>query len=127
MKVVVEREGYEVKVNGIKCPVNKQASKGEGQEYVDIEKLGYTEWQKHIRLAVIKDNDVTEVELKPRKESVSSKYTLTQEEKDEIAALQAKIDAIVENAKKRYTPKKKLEDMSIEELEAYIANMKASK
>ena len=73
-------------------------------------------------------NIVEDKDLKPRQvtQGSYSKYTLTPEEQEEINKLQAQIDAIKEKAKLRYVPKKtKVEDMSIEELEVYLAQKKA--
>ena len=51
---------------------------------------------------------------------------LTTEEQAEVDKLQAQIDAIIEKAKERYVPKKtRVQDMSIEELEVFLAQKKA--
>lgn len=128
MIVKIERDGYNVRVNGVVCPVNKQASKGEGHEVVDISKVGGEACQKWLSLSMIPDGETCEIELKPRKVVEAQKFVLTDDEKAQVAELQAQIDAIISAAKQRYVPThtKDIRKMSIEELEAYIAAKKAS-
>ena len=100
-KVEIVKNGYEVMVDGIKCKVIKQESKGANKEVVDIEKAVGTDWQKYISLSKLVEGS-QDVQLKPRKVVDSKNYTLTEDEKTQIEELQAQIDAIIENAKARY-------------------------
>ena len=104
MIVSIERDGLTIKVNGVECPVNKQEAKGPNKEVVNIKKVVGPQYQEWISLSRLKEG-LQEIELKPHKEVVlSAKYTLTKEEQEEIDSLQAKIDKIIEDAKKRYVP-----------------------
>ena len=119
------RKGNEVYYEGKKLTIVAQATKGPNKEVVkiaDINSLG----KKWISLNLLKEgsNIIEDKDLVGRQVSTKD-YQLTQDEQNQINELKAQIDAIIENAKKRYIPKsKKLEDMSIEELEAYIAQRK---
>lgn len=127
MIVKLIRNNGEIYYNGVKLHINKQATKGIGHEYVDLDQVkdsNLAEYQHHIRLAVLVEGE-NEIELKPRKNISIEKYSLTEEEKAKIAEYQSKIDAIIEAAKARQPKKaKRVEDMSIAELEAYIAAKK---
>ena len=104
MVVVIEKNGLTIKVNGVECPVNKQESKGPNKEVVNIKKVVGPQYQEWISLSRLKEGS-QEIELKPRKEVVlGAKYTLTKAEQDEIDSLQARINEIIEGAKKRYVP-----------------------
>lgn len=106
MIVSIERDGLTIKVNGVKCPVNKQESKGPNKEVVNIKKVVGPQYQEWISLSRLQEG-VQEVELKPRKEVVlGAKYTLTKEEQEEVDSLKARIEEIIEGAKKRYVPSK---------------------
>ena len=124
MIVKIEKDGYTIKVNGVLCPVVKQETKGVGKEVVKITKAVGPEWQAYISLSRLVEGE-QEFEVAPHKVVESTRYSLTDEEAAEVRELQARIDAIIENAKARTPKKKRLEDMSIEELEAYIAARKA--
>ena len=97
--------------NKIELKINRQASKGEGKEVVDLEKVVDPKYQKWISLSRLIEGENI-VELKPRKEITIEKYTLTQEEQDEVDSLQNRINEIIENAKKRVIPKLDLNKMS---------------
>ena len=99
--VKIIKNGHEIIVNGIKCKVIRQESKGPNKEVVDIEKAVGTDWQKYISLSKLAEGS-QDVQLKPRKVVDSKNYTLTEEEKTQVEELQAQIDAIIENAKARY-------------------------
>ena len=100
MKVEIVKNGEEIIVNGVKCPVVNEKAKN--NKYVNIEKLGLDEWQKHIGLKFLVEGK-QEVELEPRRQSgAQAKYTLTAEEEQEIAELKARINEIIEAAKARY-------------------------
>lgn len=100
MKVEIVKNGDEVIVNGVKCPVVNEKAKN--NKYVNIEKLGLDEWQKHIGLQFLVEGK-QEVELDVRRHSgAQTKYTLTADEEQEIAELKARIDEIIEAAKARY-------------------------
>ena len=104
MIVSIERDGLTIKVNGVECPVNKQESKGPNKEVVNIKKVVGPQYQEWISLSRLQEG-VQEVELKPRKEVVlGAKYTLTKEEQEEVDSLKARIEEIIEGAKKRYVP-----------------------
>ena len=121
MKLELIKKGNEVYCNDMKVHINPQASKN--YPVVDLAKLGLDDYQRYIALnSLVEGSNV--IELKPRKQVTTSALALTQEEKDEIAQLEARIAEIKENAKQRTPKKKRLEDMSIEELEAYIAARK---
>ena len=100
MKVEIVKNGDEVIVNGVKCPVVNEKAKN--NKYVNIEKLGLDEWQKHIGLQFLVEGK-QEFELDARRHSgAQTKYTLTADEEQEIAELKARIDEIIEAAKARY-------------------------
>ena len=120
MSIELVKNDGKVYYEGKEVHINPQASKN--YPVVDLAKLGFSEYQRYIALNSLKDG-LNVVELKPRKQ-VGSQLMLTDEEKAEIAELEAKIAEIKENARKRTPTKKRLEDMSIEELEAYIAARK---
>lgn len=120
MKIELVKNDGKVYYEGKEVHINPQASKN--YPVVDLAKLGFDEYQRYIALSSLEDG-LNVVELKPRKQ-VTSTVALTEEEKAQIAELEAKIAEIKENARKRAPIKKRLEDMSIEELEAYIAARK---
>ena len=135
MKVEIIKNGEEIIVNGVKCPVVHERAKN--NTYLDINKLGFESWQKHIGLQFLVEGK-QEFELKPRSnKGAHGKYTLTPEEEQEIAKLNARIDEIIEAAKARYVkPIKfnKIKDVSkltaeqklsaIEQAEALIAKLR---
>lgn len=105
--------------NKIELKVNKQASKGEGKEVVDIEKYVGNKYQKWVSLSRLVEGENI-IELKPRKEISIEKYELTKEEQEEVDALQSRINEIIENAKKRFVPKLDFKKMSNQ---AYINSL----
>lgn len=119
----------EVYGNGQRLKVNQQQSKNDGcgDPVVDVSPIAGDEYQKWVSIKNLK-HGVNMIDLKPRKHvELSTKLVLTDEEKAQIDELQAQIDAIKENARKRQPAKaKKLDDMSIEELEAYLAARRAN-
>lgn len=122
--LVLERKGNEVYFEGRKLTIVAQATKGPNQEVVKIEGLPESNGQKWISLRKLNEG-LNELECQAKEVTSYKKYELTNEEQETIKSLQAQIDEIIENAKKRYVPKhKRLEDMTIEELEAYIASRK---
>lgn len=116
--LVLERRGQEVFYQGRKLTIVAQASKGDNKEVVKIEGLEGSNGQKWVSLTKLKEG-INEVETQGKVMN-SKKYVLTLEETQQIEALQAQIDAIIENAKKRYVPHKDIKEMSIEELENFI-------
>lgn len=116
--LVLERKGQEVFYQGRKLTIVAQASKGDNKEVVKIEGLEGSNGQKWVSLTKLKEG-INEVETQGKVMN-SKKYVLTLEETQQIDALQAQIDAIIENAKKRYVPHKDIKEMSIEELENFI-------
>ena len=105
--------------NKIELKINKQASKGEGKEVVDIEKYVGNKYQKWVSLSRLVEGENI-IELKPRKEVNIEKYELTKEEQEEVDALQSRINEIIENAKKRFVPKLDFKKMSNQ---AYINSL----
>lgn len=105
--MILERKSDEVFHNGVKLTINKQASKGEGNEVVKIDGLEGSNGQKWISLARLKQGE-NEITCQGREVTVSKKYELTKDEKAEVDKLQAQIDKIVETAKSRYVAKPKL-------------------
>lgn len=100
----LERIEDKVYYNGVELKINKQASKGLGNEVVDISKLNEANGQKWISLNRLQQG-MNEIECKGRVVTTSTKYELTNEEKLRIEELQREIDEIKENAKKRYVEK----------------------
>lgn len=99
--IEIIKNGYEIMVENVRCKVITQASKGEHKEVVNIEPAVGDKWQKYISLSKLIDGTQT-YEINERRETSTKLYKLTIDEQNEIDALQAKIDAIIENAKKRY-------------------------
>lgn len=129
MVIELEIKGSEVFCEGRKLKVNPQATKngGAGDPVVDVSSIGGDDYQKWVSIKNLSQG-INTIELKPRKHvELSAKLVLTEDEQAQIDELQAQIDAIKENARKRQPAKaKKLDDMSIEELEAYLAARKAN-
>lgn len=110
---------------GQKLRVVKQATKGPNMEVVNIDGLPGANGKKWIMLKLLSQGEnILDDTVCHATERASQSYSLTDEEKQEIAELQAKIDAIKDAARKRYQPKLTLEKMNIEQLEAYIAAKK---
>lgn len=131
----LERIEDKVYYNGLELKINKQASKGSGNEVVDISKLPEANGQKWISLNRL-HNGINEIECKAREITLNKKYELTKEEKSRIAELQSEIDSIIENAKSRYVEKPnfnvnvdKLTEEErlahIEQVQKYLASLKA--
>ena len=93
--LVLERKGDEVFCNGRKLVINAQASKGAGKEVVKVDGLEGANGQKWISLARLKEG-INEIETQGREIGSYQKYTLTQEEKDEIKMHQDAIDKIID-------------------------------
>lgn len=143
MKIILEKtienEVNYISENGekISLKVNKQQTKGEGKEVVDIEKIVGENYQKWVSLSKLNIGE-NEIELKPRKQLTIEKYSLTKEEEEEIKQLENRINEIKENARKRYIPKidftkidvDKLSDEQkveyIEKLEKYLETVRKS-
>ena len=126
--IELERIGNEVYCKGVKLKINPQTSKGSGHEVINIEGLEGNPGKKWLSLSLLKKglNTFSDDKLQPKQVTNHQKYSLTTEEKAEVDKLQAQIDAIIAKAKERYVPKKtKVQDMSIEELETYLAQKKA--
>lgn len=100
----LERIENEVYYNGIKLKINKQASKGPGNEAVYIKDCAEANGQSWISLSRLQEG-INEIECKARELTTHKKYELTKEESSRIAELQAEIDAIKEAAKARYVEK----------------------
>lgn len=123
MEIELIRKGDEVFYQGMKLHINPQRT--HNYPIVEIAKLGFAGYQESIGLSTLKEG-TNIVTLKPKKIVESKKLMLTLEEQQEIAELEARIEEIKENARKRTPKHKKLEEMSIEELEAYIAARKGN-
>lgn len=100
----LEKIENEVYYNGIKLRINKQASKGPGNEVVYIKDCPEANGQTWISLSRLKDG-INEIECKARELTTHNKYELTKDELSRIAELQAEIDAIKAAAKARYVEK----------------------
>lgn len=139
LKLTEKREVYLVGEEGSEqqLKVNAQATKGEGKEVVDIEKIVGSEYQKWVSLSKL-EIGINEIELKPRKALTTNKVELTLEEQKLIKEYQDKINEIIENAKNRKPKFNKLlsqsevANLSQEEkleyqtwLENYIESLKA--
>lgn len=131
--VVLERKGNEVFCNGQKLTIVAQATKGPNKEVVKIAGLEGANGQKWISLTRLVEG-INEIECNGR-EVTTQKYTLTQEEKEEIESLQARIDEIINHAKSRYVakpnlnvdPSKLTQEQKLAlaaQLEAYLASLK---
>lgn len=110
---------FEVLYQGAKLPiVDKNKPTGAS---VDLDKLGLEGYQRYVKISTL-EIGLNTIELKAKRIVEISKVEYTEEEKAELAQLEARINEIKENAKRRYIPKtkKSIYDMSIEELEEYI-------
>lgn len=121
------RKGNKVFYNNQELTIVEQKTKGEGREVVKIAGLDGSNGQKWISLSKLVEgkNELTGLKKVERTINV---YTLTKEEKEEVDKLQKQIDDIVELAKTRHKLSKprRLEDMTIEELEEYINSRKGN-
>jgi hypothetical protein len=122
------RKGDRVYHNNVELKINPQASKGPGAEVVKLSGIADAEGREWISLSLLQEgeNIFTSEDLKKRQRK-GRDYELTEEEQAQVDELQRQIDVIIDAARSRYVPpvKKKLEDMNLEELEAYIAMRKA--
>ena len=100
----LERINDEVYYNDTKLKINKQASKGPGNEVVYIKDCPEANGQTWISLSRLHDG-INEIECKARELTIHNKYELTKDEISRIAELQAEIDAIKAAAKARYVEK----------------------
>lgn len=122
--LTLTRKGNDVFHNGIKLTRVDQATKGPGNEVIKIAGLEGSNGAKWISLSKLQEGK-NEVEVKGKEVVSGGSYTLTPAEKAEVDKLQARIDEIKAAAKARYVPKKvDTSKMSVEELEAYIAQLR---
>lgn len=105
--IVLTRKGNEVFFGNQKLTINPQQTKGPNKEVVKIEGLPGTNGQKWVSLTRLVEGD-NELECQGREVTITKKYVLTKEEQEEVNRLQARIDEIVEGAKKRYVAKPNL-------------------
>ena len=123
----LERKENKVYYNGVELKINKQASKGPGNEVVYVKDCAEANGQTWVSLSRLQEG-INELECKQRNVTMSTRYTLTQEEQDRINELQREIDEIRENAKKRYVAKPNLNvniaNMSAEEKAEHIEQLK---
>ncbi len=123
------RNGNVVSCNGIKLTIVEQKTKGPGNEVVKVEGLSGANGAKWISLKKLKEG-INQVELVAKEVTSTGSYTLTSEEKQEVDKLQSRIDEIKTQAKARYIPKAGFgidpTKATPEELEAYIAKLRAS-
>lgn len=128
--LVLERKGNEVFCEGRRLTIVAQATKGPNKEVVSIKGLEGSNGQKWISLSRLVEG-LNEIECQAREVVSTQKYTLTQEEAQEVKELQARIDEIINQAKTRYVKKPNLNvdpsKMSeqerldlIEQLKAYL-------
>ena len=119
----LERIEDKVYYNGVELKINKQASKGPGNEVVYIKNCTEANGQTWISLSRLQPG-INEIECKAREISATNKYELTDAEKSRIAELQAEIDAIKEAAKARYVAKPNFNvnvaNLTADEKAAYI-------
>ena len=124
--LVLVRKDNKVYHNNVELKINAQASKGAGNEVVDISGLPNSNGQKWISLSKLQQGH-NEIACKARIVKSTQKYELTPEEALEVKELQSKIDAIIEGAKARYVAKPNLDvdiaSLSDEEKEALIAQV----
>lgn len=106
--LVLERKGDDVYHNDIKLTIVAQATKGVGKEVVKIKGLEGSNGQQWVSLSRLQEG-INEIECQGREVSSGKKYTLTEEEKEEIKDLQSRIDEIIEIAKARYVAKPNLD------------------
>lgn len=123
----LERKNDKVYCNGVKLRINKQASKGPGNEVVNVEGLEGSNGQKWVSLSRLHEG-INTIETTARQVS-TAKYQLTLEEQKEVNELQARIDTIINNAKSRYVAKPNFSKidpskLSDEEKAVLIANLK---
>lgn len=123
----LNRKENEVYYNGIKLRINKQASKGPGNEVVYIKDCPEANGQTWISLSRLEEGE-NEIECKARelksRPAPAPKYELTKEEAAQVAELQAKIDVIIDAAKARYVERPNLDidvtTLTEEEKQAHI-------
>ncbi len=134
--LTLTRQGNDIFYNDTKLTINKQASKGKGNEVVKIEGLPEANGAKWISLSRVKEG-THDYEVQGRIVTSTGSYTLTPEEKAEVDKLQARIDEIKSAAKARHTPKfkflsnfefnaltKEQQDDYADRLESYIEALK---
>ncbi len=105
------RKGNDVYHNGIKLTRVDQASKGPGNEVIKIEGLEGANGQKWVSLRQLQEG-INQVNTKGREVTATQSYTLNMAEKAEIDKLQARINEIKEQARKRYVAKPTFVDPS---------------
>lgn len=119
--LVLEKIGEEVFYNGVKLKINKQQTKndGKGDPVVYVKDLPEANGQKWVSVNKLREGE-NKIECQAHSRVTSSqKYELTQEEQERVNELQSEINAIINNAKKRYVPKvdvNKLSKMDITKL-----------
>lgn len=89
--------------NNQELKINKQASKGPGNEVVYIKDCAEANGQTWISLSKLTQG-LNQIECKPRT-ITTTKYTLTADEQARVNELQQEIDAIIDAAKARYVAK----------------------
>lgn len=109
--MLLVRKDNDVFFNGKKLTIVKQASKGAGNEVVKIDGLEGSNGQKWISLSKLQQGE-NDFFTQAREVVATQSYRLNEEETKEVKALQAKIDAIINNAKSRYVAKPKLDDIA---------------
>lgn len=119
------RKGNKVFYNDQELTIVEQKTKGEGREVVKIAGLDGANGQSWISLSKLVEGKNELTGLKKVERTYNS-YSLTKEEKEKVDKLQKQIDDIVELAKTRHKLSKprRLEDMTIEELQEYINSRK---
>lgn len=127
-KLVLNRIEDKVYYNDIELKINKQSSKGPGNEVVYIKDLPESNGQTWISLKKLNEG-LNEFECKPKTYTHKEKYTLTDDEQKRITELQNEITKIIETAKQRYVEEptltiKQVDALSNEDRLAYIDNVK---
>ena len=103
------RNGRTVTCKGQKLTMVEQASKGPGNEVIKIEGLEGANGAKWISLSKLQEG-LNQVNTKGKEVVATQSYTLNMVEKAEIDKLQARINEIKEQARKRYVAKPQFVD-----------------
>lgn len=131
----LELKDGKVYYKGVQVKINAQASKGEFQEVIDISNYSEANGKKWLSLNKFRDaitkewlpNGIYSFECVAKVVTKKDKVILTEEEQERVNELQAQIDAIYEEAKKR-TPIKPdldidIDSLSLEEQIAYAKQL----
>ena len=123
--ITFERNGMIVKVNGIVCPIRKQATKGEDKEVVNFDKVVGSEWKANRQLSLIPEG-ISELTIGLRQKTGGSKkqtkclYIIekvaTKEQQEKLAELKKQIAEIESQIVEVKTPNAHLSIQEVHEL-----------